>query len=68
MIYRRAVVYSKGLTSPLEEMEAVLQVWRERSEQAQADPDYLGKLDLALALLDESRSMPEFLAKLKERL
>jgi hypothetical protein len=66
MIYNRVAVSSKGIASSLADMEVVLQMWKERSQQT--DPDYLTKLDLTLALLDESRSMPDFLAKLKERL
>jgi hypothetical protein len=68
IIYARVAVSAKGIASTLADIEAMLQIWKARSQQAQADPDYLGKLDFALALLDESRSMPDFLAKLKERL
>jgi len=67
MIYRLAVIASGKLAPSLPDMEEVLHMWRERTLQRN-DRDHLANLNVALALLDESRSMPEFLAKLKERL
>jgi hypothetical protein len=48
------------------EMEAVLEMWQHRSHQDGADMLYMAKLNLAARLLHESKSMPDYLARLAQ--
>ena len=47
------------------ELQAVLQTWLTMGRRNEEDPEYLDKLSQAVELLNNSKSVPEFLQQAK---